>query len=272
MRNKPVRVTPKLAAKWLTKNVSNRPLSQHTVDRYSQAMAAKEWKLNGDTIRFNVNEELIDGQHRLHACIKSGKPFETYVTYGLPEDAYDTIDQGRPRTMADVLARRGEKNYSTLASVLRYLYMLESPNFTQTEKMRPSKLLEMLEQNPGIRDAATEAARLRGLSKTPVLPGSHIGCLYYVFGKIKPQKNKEFWERVMEGTGLSREMPEYVLRRRLIDNASGTSKLTTEAVFALVIKAWNAVAAGQEIKSLKWSGSEEFPKISGSEYPRIAAA
>ena len=75
MKNKPIKVTPHLASKWLQKNSCNRPLSQNTVYRYADAILSGEWKLNGDTIRFDSNGTLIDGQHRLHACVKAGKSF-----------------------------------------------------------------------------------------------------------------------------------------------------------------------------------------------------
>lgn len=92
-------ITPKKAAEWLKRNVANRPLSQRTVTNYATAMADRAWKLNGDSIRFNGSGDLIDGQHRLTGCVKAGVPFDSYVIRGLDHDAFDTIDQGRRRTI-----------------------------------------------------------------------------------------------------------------------------------------------------------------------------
>ena len=271
MRNKPVRITPKQAAKWLAHNRANRPLSQVTVDRYAAAMQAAEWKLNGDSIRFDENGDLIDGQHRLHACVKSGRTFMSYVVTDLPVDAFDTIDQGRPRTMADVLARRGEKHYSTLAAACRFIWELETGKVGCAEKMRPSHLDGVLNEHPTIRESVEVTVKMMSNSKVRFIPGSHVAALHYLFGTIKPHKNKEFWERVIEGTGLSKEMPEYTLRKRLIENMGSVAKLPTEAVFALTIKTWNASSNNQTLKLLRWQPGEEFPKISGlASYPRLA--
>lgn len=267
MKNKPIRVTPKLASKWLAQNKGNRPLSQKTIEQYAAAMTAGEWKLNGDTIRFDIQGNLIDGQHRLHACVKSGKTFQCYVVTDLPVEAFDTIDQGRPRTIADVLARRGEKNYSTLSSALRYLWMLESQATVaiQAGRLRPPVMDAVLERHPGIREGASAAVEYSNSQRGALpLPPSHIACLWYLFNAIKPMKNKDFWTRVIEGTDVTKEMPEYVLRKRLLANMNSQAKLPTEALFALVIKTWNVASTNKEMKNLRWQEGEDFPKILGT--------
>jgi hypothetical protein len=75
-------VTPKKAMEWLKRNIANRPLSPVTVNNYARAMSDRAWKLNGDCVRFNGNGDLVDGQHRLTACVKSGQSFETYIVRG----------------------------------------------------------------------------------------------------------------------------------------------------------------------------------------------
>lgn len=265
MRNSPTKITPKLAAKWLTKNTTNRPLSQRTVDSYAAAMVAGEWHLNGDTVRFDRNGNLIDGQHRLHACVKSGKSFLCYVVTDLPPEAFDTIDQGRPRTLSDVLARRGEKHYSTLASALRMLWRLQNGTmtFNQESKLRPQVMDTLLDANPGIRDGVA-AARETVDAKGPAIIGvSTIAVLWYLFNQIKPQKNREFWSRVMEGIELTKTMPEYILRRRLLSNATSQAKLSNEVICALVIKTWNAASVNKPLQHLRWQDNEDFPKILG---------
>jgi len=262
MRNKPTCVTPNQAAKWLTKNKSNRPLSQGTVSRYAAAMTAGEWKVNGDAIRFDEQDNLIDGQHRLHACVKSGKKFDTYIVFDLPAEAFDTIDQGRPRTMGDVLARRGEKHYATLAAAVRYFWMLQN-NMNQVEKLRPSIMDRILDEHDGLREAVQVAVELCGANNR-LIPPSWIAALWYCFNKIKPSKNKEFWERLLDGTGLTKEMPEYWLRRKIIESRTSTAKLPFETVFVFIIKAWNASSQNKPLKFLKWIEGEEFPKIVGA--------
>src|SRR4051812_39659069 len=93
-----VLIAPKLASEWLRTMVANRPLSQIKAVEYGLAMERGDWVLNGETIKFNDKGNLIDGQHRLQACVLAGKPFQTYVVRGIADDrAFATIDTGKLR-------------------------------------------------------------------------------------------------------------------------------------------------------------------------------
>jgi hypothetical protein len=77
----PVTVTPEMAREWLDANTGVPFNSQpHKVDQYARDMASGHWPLTGEGIRFDEADQLVDGRHRLRACVKSGVPFLTYVT------------------------------------------------------------------------------------------------------------------------------------------------------------------------------------------------
>lgn len=102
MYAKTVIVTPEQATIWLdTKNSRNRPVSQSTVDRYVQEMKAGNWKENGQGIIFGKDGQLINGQHRLKACVAANKTFTTLVVYGIDNESFDTIDDGSQRSLAE---------------------------------------------------------------------------------------------------------------------------------------------------------------------------
>src|SRR5438128_2685113 len=96
-------ITPAQAKQVLAnKNTTNyRPLDERAAKAYSAVMARGEWVLNGEAIKFNGNEDLLDGQTRLRACVIANKPFKTLVIRGLETD--ESMDSGRPRTIASVL-------------------------------------------------------------------------------------------------------------------------------------------------------------------------
>ena len=62
-------VTPELAYKYLDTMTVNRHVSQAKVQQYARDMVADNWLINGSVLCFNAVGELIDGQHRLWACI-----------------------------------------------------------------------------------------------------------------------------------------------------------------------------------------------------------
>ena len=108
-------ITPAIARKFLEGNVHNRTLKQNKVDQYMAVMRAGKWVLNHQGIAFNIDQVLIDGQHRLYAIWCLGEESATFegvwmtVTYNAVEEAQSTIDIGATRTASDILTlKRGQ--------------------------------------------------------------------------------------------------------------------------------------------------------------------
>ena len=72
-------ITPNVAELMLRTNENNRPLSQRKVREYAHDMRNGNWTLTHQGILVGRGGKLIDGQHRLRACIEAGVPFTTLV-------------------------------------------------------------------------------------------------------------------------------------------------------------------------------------------------
>lgn len=69
-------VTPAMATEWITKNRSkNRKVSEATVLKYAEDMRSGRWVLNGETIIMDKAGNIIQGQHRLLACIEASDAY-----------------------------------------------------------------------------------------------------------------------------------------------------------------------------------------------------
>ena len=112
-------IQPTTAAAWLDKNVGNRKFRSTTVAKYARDMAAGEWQFTGDAIRFDETGSVIDGQHRLKACVKAGVPFRSLVIYNLKADTQDVIDGAITRKAADALTIGGFHHASHIVIALR---------------------------------------------------------------------------------------------------------------------------------------------------------
>lgn len=127
-----VEVTPTMAARWLKSNFRNRPVAEDVVKAYARDMATQRWMPTHQGIAFNEQDQLIDGQHRLHAIIKCGLTVRMMVTFGLPVQiagtemtTMDCVDRGRTRTVADQLKiQHGFKQGTVIASVTASLAFL----------------------------------------------------------------------------------------------------------------------------------------------------
>lgn len=115
-------ITPAIAASLLSKNTRNRPINQKRVADLAREMTRGGFKFNGDTIRVDVNGVLLDGQHRLSACVASGCDFQCILVTGLPPEVMPTIDQHSKRTVGHVLAIEGVKNSNFVAAAIRNAY------------------------------------------------------------------------------------------------------------------------------------------------------
>ena len=91
-------ITPDLARELLKSNRSNRTVRQSTVDRYAELMKSGQWHFNGESISFDENGIVVNGQHRLMACIKANIPFQAVIVNGVKAEDSFLYDAGVNRT------------------------------------------------------------------------------------------------------------------------------------------------------------------------------
>lgn len=252
-------ITPALAAEYLQHNTINRVPQRGRIRQIADEIEAGRWQLNGETIKFSVTGQLLDGQHRLFACVLAGRPIVSMVVRGLPEDAFPTIDTGKPRTAADTLSRVGIKHYAAVAAALAVVHRIERGK-GWTAKVTNAEISELLTQHPGIHRSVDRYC------KCAIMPGSTASSLHYLAHRRRPDLADEFWDRLLDGIGLRPGLPVYVLRNRLIQSITSNCRLLPEYTAAIAIKAWNSTVQGRtDVKVLHWvrdpNRPEEFPVI-----------
>lgn len=258
-----VNLTPDLAEEYLAKLPERqRTLSQPSVDMYASDMLEGEWIFAGDPIRFNVNDELVDGQHRCTAVRESGRAVPALVIRGLDADAILNLDNGRRRTFADDLRIKGYANHTALASLVARVWHWEHGNFgykgvpmvrhalyANTNPTR-SQLWATLLEHPELIEVTTHAQRIyRYLGNVSV---TVIGFSWWLLGQADVDRREKFFHELV--TGSSQNNPEYpinVLRRVATRRMGSAEKLQSWVWLAYVIKAWNAWYNEQSISFLR---------------------
>ena len=91
-------LSPTDCASMLEKNEHNRPLRAVNVTYFAKQMENGKWELNGEPIIIARNGDIMDGQHRLWACIECGIPLTVYVVRGVDMDTFHTLDTGSKRS------------------------------------------------------------------------------------------------------------------------------------------------------------------------------
>lgn len=234
-----VTVTPAQAELWLGRNTDNRSIRKGATGRYSRDIANDAWVENGSAIVFANDGTLLDGQHRLEACVVAGKPFVTLVIRNVQRATQNTIDDGAKRTLSDRFRFSGHTNTATAAAVVRRVLMWQAGYKTNSGVYQPStqESLNLLDSDPTVVTAVEVAVSMRG---SKLLPPSIIGLGWWLFWRIDADDCQEFWDGLHTGAGLSAESPILRLREQLIDKAAEPGRIPETVILAWVIKAWNA--------------------------------
>ena len=244
------RLTPELANEYLCKNPSNRKLSKAAVRRWADAMRAGHWQVNGESIKFNTADELVDGQHRLKAVVVSGVTIDSIVIRGLEKTAFETLDAGKGRSGGDCLYILDYKNPNALAATARMLIKYETPYWGKTavrHMAKPSNndLLAAVERHPGLSHFGNKYM-LRP-QFTSLIPHSVGMFCYYLATRVDEARAKEFFVALSSGEG--HEVP-VRLHEVLEERRQEYIKPTSDEKCAWVIQAWNAYYNGKPLRRL----------------------
>lgn len=254
-------ITPALAQKWLDENANtaNRNIAKHSLTSYEQDMQAGNWLPTGDPIRFDDAGMLIDGHHRLTACVNSGQEFRSLVVTDVPREAIHALDIGRRRTLGDHLKmdglkRNGAAVASTISTVLRY----RSASINKTYFNHLDALAFYEENNALVEAAAAVASKYS--NDGPRIPFATIGFIY-----IETAENKslveDFFSRVASGSMLEKGTPEYALHRWWMAERMSRTKTSRFDRLAITVKAWNAFVSNETVGILRLGKDEAFPTV-----------
>tara|TARA_B100001094_G_C18179888_1_gene800254 strand:+ start:996 stop:1823 length:828 start_codon:yes stop_codon:yes gene_type:complete len=237
-------ITPAIATQYLKLNRHNRKLSNRTAERLEQAMKDLNWKTNGETIKFGTGLEgkeiLLDGQHRLTACVTANVPFSTYVIRGLDPDVFDTIDSGKKRNLADVYSTMGCKSTTMLACsiVLVDRYTIGKLAHHNSSDYPNEVAQTLIDLYPEI---ITSVNLIERLKKTlPLAPGA-VAAAHYIFAQIDVEEADAFAVKLSKGIGLTEHCPIRHFREQMIKDRARKNPWTRFELLGTIIKVWNHV-------------------------------
>lgn len=241
-----VHVTPVMAKEWLNRNTHNRPMRAQKVAEFARDIQAGNWAMNGETIKFDTNGVLLDGQHRLSAIVKADTPVDLLVVTGLDAATQHTMDAGAKRTTADAFKLTDEKHTVLLAAIVRRVWAWERGDFRLSLNVAPTitEAQDFLAANPSLRRSAEIGSRVRGQFK--YAPASITGVAHFLFNRISPDDTAFFFVRLGDGAELCAGHPILTLRKRMLSDFEGSKKVFDHAQLATLIRAWNAMRAGQK--------------------------
>ncbi len=243
-------VTPEIARAWLDQNISNRKVKASHVDAMARDMVAGDWKITGDAIRFDVNNLLLDGQHRLLACIKAGVPFTTAVIYGLPSEVKKSIDLGVSRSAADLLSMANIENANHVTAAARWLYTFRSGVVRRNAniKVTVSEYMAVLAKHKALPASVRECRRSHGI------PISMVSAIHYIGTHLIgfPDRASAMAEVMRSGSPDYQGDPIHKLRERMMRSRSDSKYgMHRNDVSAYFVHAWNNFAVRKSLEVVK---------------------
>lgn len=252
-------VTPEIAGRWLAKNEENRRVTQSVVDRYARDMKSGQWHVTGDPIQFGKSGRLLNGQHRLWACILADSAFETSVVRGIENEVevMDVIDTGAKRSLAHALQINGEVSTSMLAAVIRGCWVYEKSRYASLVGPTHSEGLAWLAEHGDVRQVVAAA---HSISKSLRVPAATIGVAYYLNSQHDGEAASEFWKRAASGENLRAGDVILAYRRFVMKTLSRRDRPEPKVWVAYNLKAMNLWRLGRDTRILSWRSDEEMPE------------
>lgn len=259
-----VTITPAMAEHILQNhNIDNRPVRSSRVYEFVKMINEGRWKLTSQGISFSRNGYLNNGQHRLQAIVRAGRPVALYVTFGEDRDVFDVLDTGSARGGSDTLHIRGYKNVTNLAAAARLLNNLLSGKHLSNSKICNDEVLNLLERHPELNDASGAGLRVGTRFKAS---SAAMTLAFYLIDTQSENRDllPDFITRLADG-GVAPKTPLAALRdglmQKTIDAGYRTANERAYAQAAAVIKAWNLTRRGLKRGTVIWTVGEPFPTV-----------
>ena len=262
-----VLITVDIASKMLKYNNRNRALKNQKIKEYSVLMQNGKWLHNGDSIRFDKNGNISDGQNRLYAVVKSSTPIISNVETGIDVEAFDTIDIGKRRTGADTVYMYGIRSSNIVAAAIKLIMNIEDGNIGLRVSYSNSQISDFIlakgeEEMEKLVHFSSLGKKYSKSLAGGVSAGTYCALLYLM--NAKNPKANDFFEQLYNLTtiGIGKGNPIRTLYDKLFTRSSESRTMRNEYKTVFIIKAYNAWVKDKKLQVLLWNPQKEgIPKI-----------
>jgi hypothetical protein len=242
MQIRKVDVTPEMAKSWLERcNNKNRALSRGAVEKYAADMRAGKWmQTHQNAIAFYDDEDLADGQHRLSAVVVANTTIPMFVATGLQRDAVSAIDQGKSRSMADVMKLSGVisdgKYQHLIVAMMNVIRSAETNHYRSASSSEMAIAIERMRD--GINFANARLAKSQGAIRNGYVRAAICAAYYFV----DHNKLEQFADVLCSGMPQSpADQTVIAVRNRILFSpfSTGSERITHYKVLLRFIKAYD---------------------------------
>ena len=243
-------ITPSMARSILEKNKVNRPINPSNIGFLMNEINKGNFLYNGEPIIISKCGMLIDGQHRLHACIETGINIEANIVDDVSIESMQTIDTGRNRTASDVFNINGIRNATQAAAVSlnclnKFTTVKNLGNNSQAArkagriKFSNTDIINFYRFNSYFIDELINFSQRilnRGIN---IIPQSKIGGFIYLFSFDDFYAAVDFFRELVLGISVRESNVALLIRNKFINDKMNSAKLGEAMKRDLMIKGFN---------------------------------
>ena len=252
-------ITPDLASAMLRHNTRNRKMRARGLDRMVRSMTNGLWMFTHQGIAFDWHGDLLDGQHRLQAIVRSGIGQWMIVVSGLDPLVMPVIDGVQKRSASDALRWAGFTNANDLAAMAKIVISFDGGVMKTSTSARlldvpAEEILGWVEANS---DAATDAVSVTRRiydAKYPTPSLAALAAAVFIITRISPLGAASFFGDMANLAMRGKGDPLFTLYGRLANagmRAGGREHLGGASLLHLYFRTWNAYCQGEPLTALK---------------------
>lgn len=256
-------ITPEKASEYLSHNNENRTLNKRRVQFYVYQMQNGKWGFDpSDSITFDKEGNLLNGQHRLEALKRANVTAEFNVMRGVDKATRVYMDTGKPRNGGDVLSLMGYANSTNIASMINFLIgTLRKGWMPQGEGYSLSKVITCVSNNDILREyeSASDLYQTiysisqREYKKYRLFTVAHFGgvCAFLVRDKHYDLAKVEEFYKLLNDCEEGNYQYLIYLKRKIVGSLQRTSekdRLSIAQKLVMLSRAWNYFIAGEDRK------------------------
>jgi len=268
-QNVMVLISPADADKLLTDhNHHNRNVKESKIGRWTRAMAEGHWDPDASDIKTDTNGDLLDGQHRLIACVRSGVAFGTLLRTGIEPETQRRVDIGAARTIGDTFKLEGISwaTNNSAAILLRRRYEEgEARGLRVTGKLRydmsPDEVLAFYRAHPEHESMLTKADQMYRIG--PGMARTVYFCALAMFAAQDEADANRFADAFLSGEWGGPGSPlqalvRYLSQARTPGKTGQRDRNVNERHLLAMVKAWNAWRMNEHLDKITITDNDQL--------------
>lgn len=211
-------ITPNLAREYLRLNRDNRALSDEHKRMIAKDILAGNWMLNAQPISFTGDPDaadlgevrLLNGQHRLHACIEADAPIEVPIAKNIPPAAFATFDAHTRK----IRLRSGTDADDRVLAAAARLQWKEDNNlemFSKGVSPTATEIRETIKRHPNLAEYYPQSRAMKQVGSSGV-----ITYLIYHVRRDRPDLADDFLDGLKTGENLRAKDPILAARTKIV--------------------------------------------------------